>query len=366
MTMYHSTYARNAMATAAAVAGGLAIRELLARHNEVDLVDKVALVAGGSRGLGLAIARELAEEGCRVAICARNAEELDVAARDLRERGVEVLPVMCDVRKEQEVNAMVEQVEAQLGRIDLLFTVAGIIDVAMVEDLTADDFRRAMDVMFWGALYPILAVLPGMRSRKSGRVVVVTSIGGKISVPHLLAYSTAKFAATGLAEGLAAELARDGIQVTTIVPGLMMTGSHIKATFTGSDEQQRADYTWFSLGATSPVAPRADRAARTIIRAVKRGETERIFPLPFAIASRVHGLMPGLTVRLMRLANAALPSYPASGEAWTMKGEDVEPQIHSRAYHVATSLGREAEATFNQRISRDDPGIETLTDPQAS
>ena len=84
---------------------------------------------------------------------------------------------------------------------------------------TVEDFVTALDVMFWGALYPTLAVLPQMRARRSGHVVNITSIGGMVSVPHLLPYTCAKFAAVGLSEGLRAELGQEGIRVTTVVPG---------------------------------------------------------------------------------------------------------------------------------------------------
>src|SRR5450759_4776995 len=111
-------------------------------------------------------------------------------------------------------------------------------------------FELAMDVMYWGVLYPTLAVLPQMREHKRGRIVNITSIGGKVSIPHLLPYNSAKFAAVGLSEGLRAELAMDGVTVTTIVPGLMRTGSHINAYFKGKQERE---YTWFALGASLPV-----------------------------------------------------------------------------------------------------------------
>lgn len=99
-----------------------------------------------------------------------------------------------------------------------------------------------------------------MRARRRGRIVNITSIGGKVGMPHLLPYTCAKFATVGLSEGLRAELGREGIRVTTIVPGLMRTGSHLKAMFRGQHEQE---FTWFSLGASLPlVSMGAERAAR--------------------------------------------------------------------------------------------------------
>ena len=250
----------------------LAAREAQARNAEADLRGAVALVTGGSRGLGLALSRELAQQGCRLAICAR--DEIRAGGGASRpgaaERCAEVLAVPCDVADPTQVAAMVETVTRHYGRIDILINNAGIMVVAPVETLTRADFERVMAVNFWGVLNPTLEVLPGMRTRGAGRIVNITSIGGKIAVPHLLPYSCAKFAAVGFSEGLRAELADTGISVTTVVPGLMRTGSHLNAEFGG---EQEAEYRWFALGASAPypVAIGADRAARLIVRAAKRG-----------------------------------------------------------------------------------------------
>ena len=125
-----------------------------------------------------------------------------------------------------------------------------------------------------------------------GRIVNITSIGGKIAVPHLLPYTCAKFAAVGFSEGLRAELADTGINVTTVVPGLMRTGSHLHAEFGG---EQGAEYRWFALNASAPypIAIGTDRAARLIVRAVKRGQTECTYPVSAVVAARLSGLLPG-------------------------------------------------------------------------
>jgi NAD(P)-dependent dehydrogenase (short-subunit alcohol dehydrogenase family) len=328
---------------------GLGAKEVIARRREADLTGQVALITGGSRGLGLAIARELAAEGCRLAICARDADQLDRVAAELRSSGAEVITIPCDVGHEDEVAGMVAQVIAHYGHIDLLFTVAGEVAIGQARDMELEDIRRAMDVIFWGVVYPVLAVLPSMRARGQGRIAAVTSIGGKIAVPHMLSYSAAKFAAVGFTEGLSAELASEGIHVTTLAPGLMRTGSHLHARFKGNDAQQEGDYAWFSAGASMPLAARADRAARIMVRAVKRGETERIQTLPFSLAGRFHGVAPALTVRLMRVANALLPSHDAQPEDITTgPGEVVEKRLDSALQRAATVLGKEAAETFRQ------------------
>src|SRR5215212_4676849 len=296
------------VAAGAALGLGAAAREAQARDREADLRGAVALVTGGSRGLGLALSRELAQQGCRLAICARNESELETARIDLQLQafGAEVLAVPCDVSDQSQVATMVETVTQHYGRIDILVNNAGIMLVAPVETLTSSDFERVMAINFWGVLNPTLAVLPGMRARGAGRIVNITSIGGKIAVPHLLPYSCAKFAAVGLSEGLRAELADTGISVTTVVPGLMRTGCHLNAEFGG---EQEAEYRWFALGASAPypVAIGADRAARLIVRAAKRGQAECTYPLSAVIAARLNGLLPGATTNALAVVDRFLP-----------------------------------------------------------
>ena len=159
-----------------------------------------------------------------------------------------------------------DQATQRFGRVDIVVNNAGIIQVGPMPTTTVEDFATALDVMFWGVLYPTLAVLPQMRARRNGRVVNITSIGGMVSVPHLLPYTCARFAAVGLSEGLRAELGQEGIHVTTVVPGLMCTGSYLQARFQGQPERE---FTWFALGATLPLIsisaePAASRC-RTIL-----------------------------------------------------------------------------------------------------
>src|SRR5215211_2397982 len=252
------------------LAGGalLAAREIRRRIAPADLRGQKALVTGGSRGLGLLISRELARAGCDVTICARDADELERARDDLIRFGRRVDTVICDVSDRIQVNRVVGQVTARFGQIDILVNNAGIIQVGPLENQTIDDFQMAMDVMYWGVVHPTLAVLPQMRARQAGRIVNVTSIGGKLGVPHLLPYSSAKFAAVGFSEGLAAEVAKDGITVTTIVPGLMRTGSHLRALTKG---QHEVEYGLFSLCASLPlISMDAERAAEQVVQALRR------------------------------------------------------------------------------------------------
>ncbi|MBI5546795.1 MAG: SDR family oxidoreductase, partial [Deltaproteobacteria bacterium] len=216
-----------------------------------ELSGQVALVTGGSRGLGLLLARELAARGCKVAICARDGAALERARRDLVARGATVHAEACDVADRAQIERLVANVRQALGPVDVLVNNAGILQVGPLETMALEDFQRAMATLFWSAVYAVHAVLPAMRARRHGRIVNITSIGGKLSIPHLVPYGCAKFALVGLSEGLRAELARDGILVTTVVPGLMRTGSPANVLYKG---QADLEYSWFSLGAALPLS----------------------------------------------------------------------------------------------------------------
>lgn len=323
--------------------------EAARRLTEDDLRGEVALVTGGSRGLGFLIARALGRNGCRVAICARDRRELEAARADLAGYGIDVFPVVCDVANQGDVEQMITQVTRHYGRIDTVVNNAGIIQVGAAENLAVEDFQRAMDTIFWGTFYPTYAVLPQMLARRHGRIVNITSIGGVISVPHLLPYSAAKFAATGFSQGLSAELRHQGVHVTTIAPSTMRTGSHLQAEFTG---QQAKEYTWFGLSATLPgVSTSAESAADQVVRAMKQRAAIHYVGLPAKVGARVHGLFPGLVTDLLALVNTLVLPAPAPYRAEPLRGMEVEGQLppaQRRQLDTLTTLGRQAAHEYNQ------------------
>lgn len=303
------TVTKRSLAAAGAVyLGWRALRR--ARARALDLTDRVVLITGGSRGLGLLMAREFARQGARLSICARDERELENARRDLQARGAEVLTTRCDVAVREEVEEWVSRTHAELGRIDILVNNASIIQTAPLASMTVEDFEHAMRVNYFGTLYATYAALPHMRDGGDGRIVNITSIGGKLAVPHLLPYSAAKFAAVGFSEGIRAELARDGIAVTTIVPGLMRTGSPPNAFFKG---KHAIEYTMFSLADATPLtATSGTRAARRIVRAARLGETEVTLTWQAKLARLAHGIAPGLVTDILALSNRLLPRAPES------------------------------------------------------
>lgn len=333
-----------AAAAAAATAGaGLAVWQYWNRRREASLNGLVVLITGGSRGLGLALAHQFAAEGCLLAICARDAAELERARQELASQGATVHTFTCDVTDREQVTKLAGDVVDQYGRIDILVNNAGSIQVGPIDNVTIQDFEDAMSVMFWAAVYTSLAVIPDMKNRGSGRIVNITSIGGKVSMPHLVPYSCAKFAAVALSEGLRAELRRFGIKVTTVVPGLMRTGSHLNAHFKGDAARE---YVWFSLGAATPlVSISAERAARSTVRAVKRGTGEIILSVPANIAARLHGAFPELTHPVMDLVNRVLPG---PGDSSKVPGREVREKINSRLFDLVTGMGHAAARRLNE------------------
>jgi len=330
---------------------GIIARKIYRHSMERDFSGEVVPITGGSRGLGLALARRFAREGCRVAICARDEEELSRARQDLTERGADVLALTCDVTSRSEVDQLIADVLRQYGRIDILVTNAGQIQVAPLESLVVEDFERALDVMFWGTVYPTMALLPAFLNRNSGQIVNITSIGGKVGVPHLLPYTCAKYAATGFSEGLRSELTPTGIQVTTIAPGLMRTGSYNAATFKGN---QAAEAAWFSLSSNLPgLSMNASRAARQIVSATKHRKSEKVLTVPANLLAKAHGLAPVLTEAAMGLAGALLPRAAApdspenkrSRPGWRM------PNLKSSKLRALLFLGRMAARRLNQRLA---------------
>jgi short-subunit dehydrogenase len=284
---------------------------------------KVVLITGGSRGLGLVLAREFASRGAKLALCARSADKLEIARQELEKSGTEVITRPADLTNQHEVKAVIDEVVQHYGKIDVLVNNAGIIQVGPAENMEIADYEKAMQVNFWAPLYAIHASLPYFKRQGAGRIVNITSIGGKIAVPHLLPYSASKFAAVGLSEGLNAELRQHNIHVTTVVPNLMRTGSPRNIDVKGDHEKE---YAMFKIAGSSPMLSQdVDSAARTIVDAMERGETEAILSLSGKFASIVKGFAPGWVGTMMSLANNFLPKPTARRE--TKKGFEAESKL---------------------------------------
>jgi NAD(P)-dependent dehydrogenase (short-subunit alcohol dehydrogenase family) len=277
----------------------------LIRTQRFSLRDKVALITGGSRGLGLVLARQICDQGGKVALIARDPDELARAKADLAPRSTSVLTVQCDLLDSEQIQSAVRQIIDRFGKIDILINNAGIIEVGPLEHMGRDDFERAMRLHFWAPFELISRIVPEMRTWGGGRIVNISSIGGKMAVPHLAPYSASKFALTGFSDAIRAELARGNIHVTTVAPGMMRTGSHVNAKFKGKHD---AEFAWFAASAGGPlISINADRAARKILAACRRGQPS--LTLTFAARTAILGnaLFPNLIGYTMKIVNRCLP-----------------------------------------------------------
>ncbi|HEY9732185.1 MAG TPA: SDR family NAD(P)-dependent oxidoreductase [Drouetiella sp.] len=300
----------NLLAVSAVIGAISAGRALLKALNRISFEERVVVITGGSRGLGLAMARKLAREGASLALLARDEEELKTACAELREF-TECDYFICDVRNEAEVNTAIAAVLERFGKIDVLINDAGVIQVGPIEDMTVADFKDTMNNHFYASLYTTMAVLPTMREKRFGRIVNISSVGGKISVPHLLPYSASKFALAGFSQGLRSEVMKDGISVTTVCPGLMRTGSHLQAEFKGHN---KLEYAWFStLNGLPVLSIAAESAAQSIIEACRNGEAEVILTFPAQIAVKLQALFPQETADILSLMNRILPGEGGIG-----------------------------------------------------
>ena len=268
--------------------------------------DRIALISGGSRGLGLEIARQICARGGKVALLARDAKELGRAKSDLEHFGTEVLTVQCDLLETAQIQSAVQQTLERFRKIDILINNAGIIEVGPLGHMQFKDFDRAMRLHFWAPFVLQFLTVPRMRAQGGGHIVNISSIGGRVAVPHMAPYSASKFALTGFSDAIRSDLARDNIYVTTVTPGMMRTGSHVHAMFKGD---HAAEYRWFDWSRKLPFASiSAERAARKIVNACARGKPILILPFTARLIIAAIALFPNLMARMMKLFSRSLPA----------------------------------------------------------
>jgi NAD(P)-dependent dehydrogenase (short-subunit alcohol dehydrogenase family) len=324
---------------AAAAAASRAMRNTRA----IDFEDRVVVITGGSRGLGLVMARQLAAEGARLCLLARNEQELERAREQLAGLRGEVMTIRCDIRRRADVRAAVDQILDRWTAIDVLINNAGVIQCGPLEHMTPEDFENAMATHFWGPLHLMYESVPSMRRRGFGRIVNISSIGGRVAVPHLVPYAASKFALAGLSDGIRSELDQYGIRVTTVSPGLMRTGSPINADFKG---QHEAEYAWFAISDSIPgLSISAERAARKILEACRYGDPELTITLPAKAAVLANYVAPGTVGRLLMLANRLLPGPTGVAGDRHRKGRQSESKW---APSVATTLTDRAAVVNNE------------------
>lgn len=330
---------RGLLLASVGVTGYFAYRLLKPQY---DFADKHVLVTGGSRGLGLVLARELAARGARLSICSRTPEQVARAHDDLIGRGAAVFAQRCDVTDPDDLRRFIAAARREQGPIDVLVNNAGVIQVGPLDGMRETDFEQSLRTHFWAAYHAIQDVVPEMKARGAGRIVNVASVGGKVAVPHLLPYSVGKFALVGYSNGIRGELKQHGIVVTTVCPGLMRTGSHLNAEFKGRNEDE---YAWFALLNGLPgLSVSAEAAARKIVAACACGDAEVVIGLPAKFAVAAQALFPNLAAGAMALANRwVLPEPGGTGTATTSGAES-----RGKLPELATALTDRAAAANNE------------------
>lgn len=328
------------------LAGATVIRTALREARPISFGGRTVLITGGSRGLGLSMAAEFGRAGARLVLAARDEEELNRARQRLIEEGAvrdgaDVLPVVCDLAKPGFARTLIDGATQHFGKVDVLVNNASGIYIGPAEVQPMELYREAVEITYLSAVEAILAVLPQMLERREGSVVNIASIGGKVPVPHLAPYCGAKFALVGFSETLHAEMRGRGVRVTTVIPGLMRTGSFPNATVTGNKKEE---YQWFRTGAVTPgLSHSVDAAARKIVRATAHGCAEITIGPETAIASRIHGIAPALSQITASWMGTALLPPPADGGA-PQSGRS----LHEPMPAVLSPLAEQSMAANNQ------------------
>ncbi|SDG38567.1 3-ketoacyl-ACP reductase [Chitinophaga filiformis] len=199
---------------------------------------KNALVTGAGKGIGKAVAKQLAAEGVNLALLARTEKDLQAVADELKETGVKVVYAVADVADRKAVEAAIAKMSAALGSIDILINNAGIGKFAKFLELEPEEWEQVIKVNLFGAYYVIRAVLPGMLSRQSGDIVNISSTAGQKGAPVTSAYSASKFGLIGMSESLMQEVRKSNIRVTTLTPSTIATDMAIELKLTDGNPEK--------------------------------------------------------------------------------------------------------------------------------
>ena len=222
---------------------------------------RVVAITGASAGIGRATALRLARDGASVVMCARRMDRLEALASEITAAGGTPLPIAADVTREADMQALVARAVERFGRLDVMMCNAGFGIAGTIEDISADQMQKIIDVNYLGTYFAARAALPVFRRQRRGHLIVISSIVGKRGVPYMGAYSATKFAQVGLAECLRSELLGSDIHVTVVYPVSTPTEFHeVMARESGATSEAR--------GPKQRVEDVADAIARAIAHPV--------------------------------------------------------------------------------------------------
>ncbi|WNZ27039.1 SDR family NAD(P)-dependent oxidoreductase [Leptolyngbya sp. NK1-12] len=187
------------------------------------LSDKVAIVTGASSGIGKATALALAAEGARIVLAARRSEKLDQVAEQIQANGGNALPIKTDVTNQTQAQQLIQKANDVFGQVDILVNSAGIAILGEIDGANPADWQRMFDLNVLGLMYTTHAVLPILKAQKTGHIVNISSVAGRIARAGVGAYNASKWAVNAFSEALRQEVYQHQIRVTVIEPGLVET-----------------------------------------------------------------------------------------------------------------------------------------------
>ncbi|MEX2246555.1 MAG: SDR family oxidoreductase [Dehalococcoidia bacterium] len=238
--------------------------------------DQVVIVTGGGRGIGRSTALEFAREGATLLLAGRRMDALRTTAGEVHEEGGKASVAQCDVAQEADLQALVDKAMKQHGRIDALVNNAGVVTGGRLDEIDPEDIRRMVDVNIWATIRLTQLTLPHMRQAKSGTIINISSLAGRMGMPFYATYCASKFAVRGFSEALRRELRHDGIDVIAVYPG-----------GTATDMLENVEFERFGL----PMAT-AEQVARAIVRGVRWGTPEVFVGLGDSFMSRWNDMLP--------------------------------------------------------------------------
>jgi NAD(P)-dependent dehydrogenase (short-subunit alcohol dehydrogenase family) len=242
------------------------------------------VITGATSGIGRETAREFARAGARIVVAGRRKERLQELVSEIKTKSGEALAVQTDVADQAQVERLIEKAEKHFGQISTLINNAGVGIAARFEEQSLEDFRRVMEINFWGTVYACKATVPRMRAQPTGGVIInVSSILGKRGVPFETAYCASKFALAGFSEALRTEVMSDGIDVSTIFPGAVESEIW----------QSAANKTGLEMPNFLPKFP-ARELARVIVQDARFPQPEIVMALDAQVINFFSKLMPGV------------------------------------------------------------------------
>ncbi|WP_198652128.1 3-ketoacyl-ACP reductase [Chitinophaga deserti] len=203
----------------------------------IDLKGKKAIVTGGGRGLGKAVALALAAEGVNIAITGRNEDRLKAAAEEIKKLGVEAVYAVFDAADEKATNEGIKTLAAQLGGVDILINNAGIGDFGTLEEMSSETWKKVIDINLFGVYYAAKAVYPFMKEKNEGDIVNVASTAGLKGAAGMSAYAASKAAVISLSQSMMAEWRKNNIRVITLTPSTIATDLTVGTLTDGNPEK---------------------------------------------------------------------------------------------------------------------------------